>query len=217
MKFFFLLFIIGCAHQIPQSNSWSSLWSAVHFSGAGKTRLEVPPQSWMASFESFYEDKNWTMSLRIPTQGEVLFAFPGLDQERMGSIGPNDFRAQVLQALREASQQRKLNYPTLGRDFLQIVHHVIRWSYDQELGLNAFCAETSPLVFECERDRVKSFWRWDTFKEELVGTFALRGEFRIKIYLRNLRDKMFRRVTFEVSKADSLIQDIELRQDIIFR
>lgn len=209
---------MSCAHQIPSSQtSWLELWSKVHFSGSGKTRLEVPPQSWTASFESGFEKNDWQMSLRIPTQGEVIFSFPGLTNAVMSPIGQEDFRGEVLAALREASQQRKLNYPTLGQDFLQVVHHVMRWSYDQELGLDASCVEKKQHLFECRRDDINSLWHWDSFKQELVGTFALRGEYRIKFFFRNLTESVFKRATFEVSRSSSAIQDIELRQDIFFR
>jgi len=157
------------------------------------------------------------MSLRIPTQGEIGFGFPHLDQTHMSSPDQGDFRQQVLQALREASQQRKLNYPTLGQDFLQVVHHVIRWSYAKELGLDASCEETKPFLYECKRDGMTSLWQWDSFKDEFVGTFALRGEYRIKIFFRNLTDSVFKRVTFEVSRNGSAIHEFELRQDIFFR
>jgi hypothetical protein len=218
MKFLLLLCLISCAHQIPSSQtSWGELWGRVHFSGAGKTRLEVPPQSWTASFESGFENNDWQMSLRIPTQGEVFFRFPALMNPVMGPIGPEDFRGEVMAALREASQQRKLNYPTLGLDFLQVVHHVMRWSYDKELGLDASCVEKKQHLFECRRDDIHSLWHWDSFKQEFVGTFALRGEYRIKIFFRNLTESVFKRATFEVSRSNSAIQDIELRQDIFFR
>ena len=157
------------------------------------------------------------MSLRIPTQGEVFFSFPALSNYVMSPIGPEDFRGEVMVALREASQQRKLNYPTLGKDFLQIVHHVIRWSYDKEIGLDASCVEKKQHFFECRRDDINSFWYWDFFKQEFVGTFALRGEYRIKIFFRNLTESVFKRATFEVSRSSSSIQDIELRQDFFFR
>ena len=157
------------------------------------------------------------MSLRIPTQGEVLFNFPELSSPVMGAVGPGDFRSEVLGALREASQQRKLSYPTLGQDFLQVVHHVIRWSYAKELGLDALCVEKKQHLFECQRDGVASIWHWDSFKQEFVGTFALRGEYRIKIYFRNLTNSVFKRATFEVSRSSSATQEFELRQDIFFR
>ncbi len=218
MKLLFLLCLFGCAHRLQTSQaSWFELWSKVNFSGTGKTRLEVPPQSWTASFESGFEANSWQMSLRIPTQGEVLFSFPGLTQSAMSPVDHNDFRGEVLSALREASQQRKLNYPTLGQDFLQVVHHVMRWSYSKELGLDASCVEKKTHLFECRRDHLTSIWHWDSFKQEFVGTFALRGEYRIKIFFRNLTDSVFKRATFEVSRSSSAIQDIELRQDIFFR
>ncbi len=218
MKLLILFSLFSCAHKIPSSQtSWFELWNKVHFSGVGKTRLEVPPQSWTASFESTIEKNNWQMSLRIPTQGEVFFSFPELSNVAMSPIQMGDFRAEVLAALREASQKRKLNYPTLGQDFLQVVHHVIRWSYAKELALDASCVEKKPQLFECQRDNVTSLWQWDSFKQEFVGTFALRGEYRIKIYFRNLTESVFKRATFEVSRASSGIQDIELRQDIFFR
>ena len=218
MKLLLLFFFVSCAHQLsPSQTSWNELWGRVSFSGVGKTRLEVPPQSWTASFESGLEKSDWQMSLRIPTQGEVLFNFPELSSPVMGAVGPGDFRSEVLGALREASQQRKLSYPTLGQDFLQVVHHVIRWSYAKELGLDALCVEKKQHLFECQRDGVTSIWHWDSFKQEFVGTFALRGEYRIKIYFRNLTNSVFKRATFEVSRSSSATQEFELRQDIFFR
>lgn len=217
MRFILLSFLFACSTTAPKNQSWDHFWGSVNMVGTGKTRLEVGKQSWVASFDSNFSDNSWQMSIAIPTQGEELFQFPALNLVKP-DITPNqnDFRWRIIQALREASHQRKLNYPQLGQDFINKTHYIMRWINAKNLNLDSTCQSVSLNIWECRWDGVKSQWNWNESKGELVGVLSLRKKYYLRVYFRNLTESVFKRVTFEVSQNESQRQDVELRQDIFF-
>ena len=75
-----LLYLSACATGPVKNVSWDKLWAQVKMEGEGKARLEIPPESWVFSFEAVLKKNDWLMAITIPLKGEESFAFPGLDR-----------------------------------------------------------------------------------------------------------------------------------------
>ncbi len=222
MRFFFIalltLHFSGCATPVRKDQRFPQLWKRVSFSGKGKARLEVPPQSWVFSFEAEFEQKGWEAGILIPTQGEEVIRFPGLDQPRpLQLAGPGDFRYRVEQALREANQKNRWGHPSIGQDYVRALHHLLRWAYAEELRLDPDCREEKPDEWSCERDGFQSSWNWVVDKEEFIGVFALRPKWKMRVVFKNLTADKFARITLEMVREGEFRENVELRQEFFFR
>ena len=218
LRFVLLLVLVSCGTHPPASDvTPDSLLSKMKLSGEGKARLEIGEESWVFSFDAGFKDDNtWLMALQIPTQGEMVFSFPGLDQPQ-ASITPSaeDFRWRIVHALRETSNRRRLGYPTAGRDFIQGLHHVLRWvKPGQRAELQ--CRELRKFEWECERDKQKTFWTWNEGKQELLVSQSLRPNWMMQAIFKNLTGPIFKRVTLEIKRIGEEKSFVELRQEIFF-
>lgn len=214
-----LFFISACAtHPTSKDHTWEKLWSQVKMDGEGKARLEIPPESWVFSFEAVLQKNNWLMAITIPLKGEESFAFPGLDRAKPEIVpASDDFRWQVIQALREASHERRLGYPQLGQDFVTYLHHLLRWTHADALGLARGCDATSMNTWKCSWDGVDSSWSWDERKEEFVALIQLKVDWSMRAVFKNLTGPVFKRVTLEITRKTENSSVTELRQEFFFR
>lgn len=212
-----LFYLSACATGPAQNVSWESLWSRVKMEGEGKARLEIPPESWVFSFEAVLKKTDWLMAIAVPLKGEESFAFPGLDRPRPEVVpAADDFRWQVVQALREASRERRLGYPQLGQDFVSYLHHLLRWTHAEALGLARGCDATSINTWVCRWDDVPSTWSWDGRKEEFVGVIDLKTDWKMRAIFKNLTGPVFKRVTLEIIRKSESASVVELRQEFFF-
>jgi hypothetical protein len=216
-SFFIFLFLSACATGPVKNVTWDKLWSQVKMEGEGKARLEIPPESWVFSFEAVLKKNDWLMAITIPLKGEESFAFPGLDRPRPEIVpAADDFRWQVIQALRAASHERSLAYPQLGQDFVTYLHHLLRWTHADSLGLARGCDATSTKSWNCRWDGVPSNWSWDERKEEFIGVINLKTDWKIRALFKNLTGSVFKRVTLEVTRKTESASVVELRQEFFF-
>ncbi len=218
--FSILIFLVigACATRPVQQTTFDKLWLQVKMEGEGKARLEIPPESWVFSFESVMQKNDWLMAITIPLKGEESFAFPGLDRSQPEIVpAPDDFRWQIVQALRQASHERRLAYPQLGQDFVTHLHHLLRWTHADVLGLNRGCDAMSQTTWSCKWDGVRSNWTWDQRKEEFVGEIELKTDWRMRAIFKNLTGPVFKRVTLEISRKTENSFVTELRQEFFFR
>ena len=185
--------------------------------GAGKARLEIGPESWVFSFDAGYpRPHTWVMALQIPLQGELVFAFPGLDQPRATiPPSPQDFRWQVVRALREASAERKLNYPQAGEDFIQGLHHLLRW-INETPAPDKLCQSIKQHQWDCRLDGVLSQWSWNPNSGELSIRSSLKENWMMLVTFKVPGEKSFQRVTLELLRQGEERSFTELRQEIFF-
>ncbi len=213
-----LFFVSACATRPIKDATWDTLWSQVKMEGEGKARLEIPPESWVFSFEAVMQKNDWLMAITIPLKGEESFAFPGLDRPRPEIIPEQtDFRWQVVQALREASHERRLSYPQLGQEFVTYLHHLLRWVHADALMLQRGCDATSATSWKCSWDDVQSNWTWDERKEEFTGKIEMRADWHMQAVFKNLTASVFKRVTLEITRKTENSSVTELRQEFFFR
>jgi hypothetical protein len=218
IRFLALLIFASCATKPTKDAQFSELWQKISMQGTGKARLEVPPESWVFSFEAELKKNNWVAAINIPLHGEEVFSFPGLDKSQAEIVpAADDFRWRVVQSLRAASAERKLQYPQLGQDFVYHLHHILRWSNAEKWGLVQSCAAASKHQWTCRWDKLNSFWTWDERKEEFVGEFILRPDWRMRVVFKNLTDQFFKRVTLEIIRESESKQFVEMRQEFFFR
>ncbi len=220
--FCLILTISSCATRKTPVHKTSphldKLWAAVRLEGEGKARLEVPPESWVFSFEAVWQKVDWQMAIRIPLRGEETYQFPGLDRAKPEIVPEQqDFRWQIVQALREASEKRRLAHPQLGQDFVVYLHHLLRWSHANELGLVRSCNAVSEKEWSCLWDDVASTWVWNERKEEFTGFFALRPKWQMRATFKNLTDSIFKRLTVEIIRETEVEPVTELRQEFFFQ
>lgn len=182
--------------------------------GEGRARLEIGEESWVFSFDSnFVSEDKWVMSLQIPTQGEMVFAFPGLDKPKATiTPAPNDFRWKVVHALRETSDRRNLGYPQAGRDFIQSLHQMLR-ILKPKTALGD-CRKTDESNWDCESDHRVNHWSWNASKRELELTMEMKPMWKVLATFKNLTDEVFQRVTLEVVRVGEQKDFVELRQEI---
>lgn len=217
--FLSLLFLINaCATGPVENATWEKLWVQVKMEGEGKARLEIPPESWVFSFEALLQKNDWLMAISIPLKGEESFAFPGLDRPRPEILpDQTDFRWQVVQALRAASHERRLGYPQLGQEFVAYLHHLLRWVHADALNLQRGCDATSTSAWKCRWDDVPSIWTWDERKKEFTGIIEMRSGWHLQAVFKNLTDSVFKRVTLEITRKTENSSVVELRQEFFFR
>jgi|GEM_PF-6160695 len=217
--FLSLLFLLNaCATRPIENATWEKLWAQVKMEGEGKARLEIPPESWVFSFEAVLQKNDWLMAITIPLKGEESFAFPGLDRSRPEILPEQtDFRWQVVQALRAASHERRLGYPQLGQEFVTHLHHLLRWVHADALGLQRGCDATSASTWNCRWDDVPSTWTWDDRKKEFTGIIEMRSNWHLQAVFKNLTDSVFKRVTLEITRKTESASVVELRQEFFFR
>ena len=215
-----LLALSGCTTRpvMPKNPQWAKLWSSVKLEGEGRARLEVPPESWVFSFEAVWQKTDWQMAIYIPLRGEETYHFPGLDRPKPEIIpDQQDFRWQIVQALREASERRRLAHPQLGQDFVVHLHHLLRWSHAEALGLDRSCDAQSEIEWHCAWDGVPSSWSWNERKEEFVGIFVLRPKWQMRTIFKNLTGPIFKRMTVEIIRETESQPVVELRQEFFFQ
>jgi hypothetical protein len=219
-SFLIFLSLAGCASvSRTQDSNWEQLWSKVRMQGEGKARLEVGAESWVFSYEAILKEQDWLMAIQIPARGEEVLAFPGLNQVQP-SIVPDaaDFRWRIVQALREASEEKRLAFPQLGQEFVAKMHWLLRWVHATELGLKRDCiAVPQDNAWQCSWDDVRSRWQWWSRKQELVAEIEIRPGWRMRATFRNLTDSVFKRVTYEIIRETSSGESTELRQEFFFR
>jgi hypothetical protein len=217
-RFLALLFLAACATKPLKDAQFSELWQKVSMQGKGKARLEVPPESWVFSFEAELKNNDWVTAITIPLHGEEIFSFPGLDKPQAEVVpAADDFRWRVVQSLRAASAERKLNYPQLGQDFVYHLHHILRWSNADKWGLVRSCDAVSRYQWNCRWDKLNSSWTWNERKEEFTGEFILRPKWLMRVVFKNLTDQNFKRVTLEIIRESESKQFVEMRQEFFFR
>lgn len=214
--FLLLITFIGCTHMAPVSDVGpQSFATKIRLVGEGKARLEIAEESWVFSFDAaFKDDATWVMALQVPTQGEMVFSFPGLDDAR-AAVRPaaQDFRWQIVHALAETSRRRGHNYPEAGHDFIQRLHHLLRW-VKPGVRPTPSCREVAAMVWECELDQQTSTWNWDERKQELHVTWELRRNWSMQAIFKNLTGATFGRVTFEIIRQGENKKFVELRQEL---
>ena len=219
--FSLMLMLSACATRkapAPANPQWDKLWASVRLEGEGRARLEVPPESWVFSFEAVWKKPDWEMAIRIPLRGEETYQFPGLDRSGPEIVpAQEDFRWQIVQALREASERRRLAHPQLGQDFVVHLHHLLRWSHAAALGLARSCDAQSAVEWSCQWDGVPSSWSWNERKEEFTGIFVLRPKWQMRAIFRNLTDSIFKRLTVEIIRETGSEPVTELRQEFFFQ
>lgn len=215
LLFLLLLLIQACSHTSKINfESPKDFLPKMKLVGEGKARLEIGEESWVFSFDSsFVTEDKWVMSLQIPTQGEMVFAFPGLDKSN-ATITPsaNDFRWKVVHALRETSDRRNLGYPQAGRDFIQSLHQILRLLKPKSaLGS---CVNLEDNKWDCLTDNQKTHWKWQSAKTELELSMDLKPKWKVRATFKNLKEEIFQRVTLEVVRIGEEKDFVELRQEI---
>ncbi len=217
VRLFLLFILVSCATTQRKPSTIDELWKKTTLVGEGRSRLEVSPQSWVFSFEAVQKDKDWLMAITIPTQGEEVFQFPGLDHvEPEITPSEQDFRWTVIQALREASAKRKLHFPQLGQSFITSLHSMLRLSLADQLGLSRQCRALDEKNWECELDSKVSTWNWDVRKEEFTGVISIKQNWLMKLSFKNLTGSVFKRVTIDVIRKTADKEFVEVRQELFF-
>ncbi len=213
----FFLGLYGCAHGPTAVTGPDGLREKMSMVGQGKARLEIGPESWVFSFDAAYPEANrWVMAMRIPLQGEEVFAFDGLDEAVPPPADEGDFRARVVHALRHASEQRKLGYPQAGHDFARALHGLL--SLLRPAGRAAMsCRDVVENGWSCVNGGQVSRWFWDARKNEARVEFSLRGNWRMAAIFKNLTGPVFTRVTLEVIRNEAENDHVELRQEFFFQ
>lgn len=218
LRFILLLSLAACAHRAGRSErSPETLIPMMSLVGEGKARLEIGPESWVFSFDAnFTTPDTWLMGLVIPTQGEMVFSFPGLGQAQ-ASVTPSadDLRWRIVHALEVTSKQRKLGYPEAGQDFIQGLHHLLRWVRPGSRPAHV-CHEVSDHNWKCEQDKQVSSWIWLEKKEELRVIQNLRPDWDMVATFKNLQGAAFKRVTLEIIRKGEQKDFVELRQELFF-
>ncbi len=192
---------------------------SMRLEGEGRARLEAGAESWVFGFEAAYRaDDSWVMALRIPLQGEQVFAFSGLDRAEPAVVpGPEDFRWRIVHALKEASDRRRLGYPQAGHDFLRRWHHLLRLARPGHAPRLACVADAAvPGRWTCEVDGVGSRWAWDAARGELTVLLSLRRGWEMAAVYKNLTGPVFTRLTLEVRRTGGQRTPPELRQELFF-
>lgn len=212
-----ILFLFACSHtsQVTSVTNPDEFVSKINLTGEGKARLEIGEESWVFSFDAnFTDEKTWLMALQVPTQGELVFAFPGLDRP-FASIAPeaNDFRWRIVHALRETSDRRNLGYPQAGRDFIQQLHHLLRWVKKGDRPGHE-CRVDGVHQWVCVQDKQPSRWVWRPEKQELEIIFELRPDWTLVANFKNLTGPIFKRVTLEIIRRGEQKNFVELRQEL---
>lgn len=217
VRLLLIFFVVSCATTQRKYSTIDELWKRVTLVGEGRSRLEVAPQSWVFSFEALQKEKDWLMAISIPTQGEEVFQFPGLDRvEPEITPAPQDFRWTVIHALREASSKRKLHFPQLGQSFISSLHSMLRLSLADKLGLTRQCRALDEMNWQCELDGKVSSWNWDVRKEEFTGLMSLKQNWLMQLTFKNLTGSVFKRVTIDVIRKTTDKEFVEVRQELFF-
>jgi len=220
LRFFVVLtFLTGCATAPKQDSAWDQLWSQVRMEGEGRARLEVAAESWVFSFEAILKEHDWLMAIRIPSRGEEVLSFPGLNNSSPTLVpDANDFRWRIVQALRSASEEKRLAFPQLGQEFVSKMHWLLRWVHAKELGLNRSCAALlQGDAWQCSWDGIESEWKWHDRKKEFVAQITIKPGWKMKASFKNLTDSVFKRVTYEIIRENAEAESVELRQEFFFR
>jgi len=209
--------LVGCAHAPTAVSNPEGLRDKMSMAGQGKARLEIGSESWVFSFDAgFPVPDRWVMAMRIPLQGEEVFAFDGLAEAVPPPPGEGDFRARVVQALRHTSDERKLGYPQAGQDFVRALHRLL--ALLRPAGRVAMtCREVVADGWSCLHAGQVSRWFWDARKSEARIEFALRGNWRMAAHFKNLTAPVFERVTLEVIRRAEETDHVELRQELFFQ